>query len=360
MKIRIPALILVFITLALTAPSFVCAKAPSGKKTHKTGPALNATSLVKEMKEAVAYIAMHGKKELNPKSKLEKPFWSGLKAVDQDIKKVEEGLKAKDAGFIKSLNKMGGNLAELDTGWAMLKREAKHKDSKISHGLASLNKAYALMNNNYGPTAGRLKKGGDLTEKEKNQVAHVQAEEKKLLAKLQTIKGKAPAKSMQARMTQDVIRKCERISHETVNDVATYVKLMEDLAKLEDEIYGYNKCIAVWEPTYYAEWKVVEEDIKVVETIYYEENWSEYEDWSATETTITEYGDYYDHDVQLSSEETSEYEEFAEEYNEESAVEDSAEEEAELDEEMEDGGDDAEDFADEGDDDGGDDDGGEE
>lgn len=362
MKFRLKTIAVALLAMALSAPVFVHAKmapkAAGEKKTPKTGAALNAAKLVTDMKQAIAYISKHAKKELNPKSKTEIPFWSGLKGADKQVKLVESGLKAKNADFFKGIEGLGKGVTEMDTAWAILKKEDKHKASHISRGVANLNKAYTLLDQHYGGGAARLKKGGSLTDKEKTQVAEVKKEQTKLLAKLQTLKGKAKPKSIQSRMTADVIRKSERLSKTEVTDVATYVLLMKELAKLENELYAYDKCIATWEPEYYTEWKVIEVELVEVERIYEEENWVEYEVWTDTEVTFEDYGDYYEYDVEVSATETAEYEDYAESYSEEQATIEDADEEAELDEEIDDGGDDEEDMADEGSDDDGDDGGG--
>jgi hypothetical protein len=354
MKIRLKTITVAMLLMALTTPVLIRGKAPAkpdAEKKHKSGPPINADKLVLDMKQAVAFIGMNAKKELNPKSKVEKPFWSGLKKSDQQIKLIESGLKAKNADFIKGINGLGKNLAEMDTAWAILKKQDKHKKSHISKGIANLNKAYALLDKHYGGAAARLKKGGELTDKEKAQVAKAKAEQEKLLAKLLILKGKAKEKSIQSRMTADIIRKVERLSKTEVIDVKTYVLLMQELSELDDIIYGYDQCLLTWEPAYYTEWKTVETDLVVVEEIYSEENWTEYEEWSETEVAFADYGDYYDYDVEVSAEETAEFEEYSESYSEEEATEEVADEEAELDEEMDDGGDEEEDMADEGADD---------
>ena len=303
----------------------------TGKRHHKKGKTPTPASLVKDMRAAVAYIAREGKKDLNIKSKQQRPFWAGLKLVNESLDQMQAGIKAKDAKMLTGLNGVGRGVEMLGTSWGVLR--GSEKDSKVGRGIMALYKSYQFFGSHYGPTVARYKQGGSVRASEKSAFAKSQALRKKLSTSLTKLQAKAPKNSLQARLVADLLRQLLDMARFSADSLDGYCAYTYHWGRFETAFYAYNDCIEVWYPEFYSSWKSTYSDYTLISTIFTANSWSSYSNWDYTADAVESYGDYYESTVSVEKGEASTSESFVESYAEASATEEVAAEVEELEEE---------------------------
>ncbi len=288
---------------------------------NKKGAKPTPASLVHDMQEAIAYIAIEGKKDLNPKSKQERPFWGGLKLASESVDLMESGIKAKDSSMLKGLDGLGRGIGQIGAAWGVLRGGAK--TSKIGRGVLALHAAYETYLTNFGPVVARYKKAGPVSKGEKVSLLKAQGEAKKLRASLTKLQAKAGKSSLEARMVTDLLRLLAELAKISVDNSSHYCQYMHYWERFSVTFYSYNECIEVWYPVFYSNWKTVYTDYSVVSTVFSSGAWSWYESWDYTSESVESYGDYYESTVEVETSELTEEETFVESYEESSATEDS-------------------------------------
>ena len=303
----------------------------TGKRHYKKGKTPTPASLVKDMRAAVAYIAREGKKDLNIKSKQQRPFWAGLKLVNESLDQMQAGIKAKDAKMLTGLNGVGRGVEMLGTSWGVLR--GSEKDSKVGRGIMALYKSYQFFGSHYGPTVARYKQGGSVRASEKSAFAKSQALRKKLSTSLTKLQAKAPKNSLQARLVADLLRQLLDMAQFSADSLDGYCAYTYHWGRFETAFYAYNDCIEVWYPEFYSSWKSTYSDYTLISTIFTANSWSSYSNWDYTADAVESYGDYYESTVSVEKGEASTSESFVESYAEASATEEVAAEVEELEEE---------------------------
>ncbi len=329
-----------------SAPAKPAAKAPAAPKAepkpiskgttgrhNKKGAKPAPTSLVHDMQEAIAYIAIEGKKDLNPKSKEERPFWGGLKLASESVDLMESGIKAKDSSMLKGLDGLGRGIGQVGAAWGVLR--GGEKTSKIGRGVLALHAAYETYLTNFGPVVARYKKAGPVTKGEQASLLKAQGETKKLRASLTKLQSKAAKSSLEARMVADLLRLLAELAKISVDNSSDYCQYMHCWERFSNTYYAYNECIEVWYPEFYSNWKTVYTDYSVVSTVFSSKAWSYYESWDYTSESVESYGDYYESTVEVEASELTEEETFVESYDESSATEEVAAEDSGLEAEYE-------------------------
>jgi len=339
--------VLTFSLIALTAsasipsstaretPAPKAKDAPKGTRHPKQGQNPVPQSIVHDLREAVAYIAIEARKDLNPKSKAERPFWNGLKLASESIDQMEKGIKSKDAGMLKGLDGLGRAVEQIGTAWGVLR--GSERQSKIGRGVIALHAAYETYLTNYGPVVARYKKGGPITAAEKANFGKAQAQSKKLKASLTKLQAKAGKSSLEARMVSDLLRLLARLSEISADNASHYCQYMHYWERFSATYYAYNECIEVWYPEFYTQWKTVYTDYTLVSTVFTSSAWAYYSGWDYTTEAITSYGDYYESLVEVDSSEVTAEESFVESYDESAATEEVATGDSELEQEVETG-----------------------
>jgi len=310
-------------------------KTANGKtaRHNKKGAKPTPASLVHDMQKAIAYIAIEGKKDLNPKSKQERPFWGGLKLASKSVDLMKSGIKAKDSSMLKGLDGLGRGIEQVGAAWGVLRRG--EKTSKIGRGVLALHAAYETYLTNFGPVVARYKKAGPVSKKEQASLLKAQGEAKRLRANLTKLQAKAGKSSLQARMVNDLLRLLAELAKISVDNSSHYCQYMHCWERFSNTYYAYNECIGVWYPGFYSSWKTVYTDYSVVSTVFSSNSWSYYESWDYTSESVESYGDYYESTVEVEDSELTEVETFVESYEESSATEEVAAEDSELEEDYE-------------------------
>lgn len=340
MKALTPILIALSIFPALVTPN-AFAEGIKGQplpEHHKGGKAkkgdpLTAATILSDMRAATAFIAEHAKKDMNPKAKLERPFWSGLKLIIESLNKIEKGLKTRDAAYLAGLDGLSRGTAQVATAWAVLRQN--EQKSVIGRGVIALDKSYRTFITHFGPQVARMKQGGKISDKETAEIAKQKATVAKFKTQLAKMQSKAKEKSVEARLVADLQHQCAKISDLKVANLSALAQFIYFIDQLEASLYAYSDVVEVWYPEFWIEWKGCDSYYTSFHTASWATNVNYYATWDFTAETVTHYGDYYEEMVSESSTEITQASSYLASYEESSATVDVAEEETAVEEEME-------------------------
>jgi hypothetical protein len=322
-----------------------------GKAHNKKGEAPTPVSLVKDMKASVAFI-LKNSTDISPKSKQAVPFYSALKATALGLDQLEKGVKEKSPEMLKGLDTTGMGVTQLATTWSIIR--GAHPKSQVGRGVRSLDAAYEMYLTHYGPSVAALKKGGKkakLTDAELAEITKAGPQMEALIGNLKQAATTAKPKSYQSRMIADLINLAEKILGIQGTDRGTYAKYQYQTSRLRNTLGAYGNINKAYYPEYYASsWGKLTPLVNVLSSIFGGSAWGYYDGWNYYETSIANYGSYYEStsiSTSISITEVSSYEETVESYEEESATEEDTEDEEEIDEELDEEEDDDQSLADE-------------
>jgi len=319
-----------------------------GKATHnKKGAAPTPASLVKDMKASVAFIVKNSK-DISPKSKQSVPYYSALKSTAKGLDLLEKGIADKSPEMLKGLDQTGEGVTQLATTWSII-REA-HPKSQVGRGVKSLNAAYEMYLTHFGPSVAALKKGGKkgkLTDAELAEIQQAGPKMEELIGNLKQAAASAKPKSYQSRMIADLISLATKILGIQGTDRGTYAKYQYQTGRLKNTLGAYGNISRSYYPAYYqSSWGKLTPIVSVLGSIFGGSAWGYYDGWNYYDSSIANYGSYYEStsiSTSISMTEVSSYEESVESYEEESATEVDEEDEEEIEEEQEEDEDDEDD-----------------
>lgn len=311
---------------------------------NKKGAPPTPVSLVKDMKASVAFIAKNSK-DINPKSKQAVPFYSALKSTAKGLDLLEKGIADKSPEMLKGLDATGEGVTQLSTTWAIIR--GAHPKSQVGRGVKSLDAAYEMYLTHYGPSVAVLKKGGKkgkLTDAELAEIQKAGPQMEELIGNLKQAAATAKPKSYQHRMIGDLIALATKILGIQGTDRGTYAKYQYQTGRLRNSLGAYGNITRCYYPDYYqSSWGKLTPVVNVLSAIFGGSAWNNYDGWDYYNSSISNYGEYYETTSISSSIEVSEvssYEESVESYSEETATEEDTEDEEEIDEEQEEDDDD--------------------
>jgi hypothetical protein len=330
--------ILVLFVIALSPLSSLQAKdkekkASAAKAAHKQGAQPTAASLLEDMEKAAVYIAKSGltsKPVMNPKSKAQRPFWSGLSYVCKHIDAMKKSVKTNNVDMVDNLQELGTGITEVTTTWGVLRKA--HPQSGVDAGIGALCDAYELYLHHYGPAVARYKKGGKVTAEEVASVAKAKSELVKLEAEIKTLKAQAKKNSYEQRMVVDLLLLITELRALELSNLKSYCKFIYTWDHFQRIYYGYSDIVEDWYPAFYTHWEVVTTTLETTHKVFVSEE-SYYEGWHYSEVAVKDYGAYYD-DTEILATVTTEEEESVEatieHYNEEDATEVNSEEDEDI------------------------------
>lgn len=315
------------------------AKAKGKPAQNKKGAAPTAASLVKDMKASVAFIAKNSK-DINPKSKQAVPFYAALKSTAKGLDQLEKGIADKSPEMLKGLDTTGEGVTQLSTTWAIIR--GAHPKSQVGRGVKSLDAAYEMYLSHFGPSVAILKKGGKkgkLTDAELAEIQGAGPKMEELIGNLKQAAATAKPKSYQHRMIADLISLATKILGIQGADRGTYAKYQYQTGRLRNSMGAYGNISRSYYPEYYqSSWGKLTPFVNVLTSIFGGSAWGYYDGWNYYESSISNYGSYYEStsiSTSISVTEVSSYEESVESYEEETATEEDTEDEEEIDEEQE-------------------------
>ncbi|MEO8440357.1 MAG: hypothetical protein ABI540_09060, partial [Spartobacteria bacterium] len=271
---------------------------PSGKKA-------TAAELVAAAKKANAAMIKNARadKGLDPNLAKNKPFYTAAKKVTTELDRTDKGLAAKNNDFFDAVSGARSAQEQLKVAWNL----TDSKNKKVAADAVALGNALDLLRQDYSKEAARKKKGGELTAKEKAEFAKIQAHQKELLAKINTLQAKSTKDKALQRGLAKMEKESRRIANAKMN-LADYLAALYLLDDLEGQLYGYDYYI---DPAWRSDWIVVDKYVDYYTPIY-ANVWTDYAyDWDYVTTPVDIYvGDNVYVDDSLSPAEVDAQEDF--------------------------------------------------
>ncbi len=145
----------------------------------------NALDLIGSAQRAVGVVVQAAKNDpvLRSSNAKAKPFWDGMKDLNENLMKAETGLTLKDKTFFGSLASASAGFAQAKIGLAM----SGSNNQPLDKTMDTLSGILDTLNANYSKEAARLRQGGELTDAEKNKLDKLIAQQDALLSKLDKV-----------------------------------------------------------------------------------------------------------------------------------------------------------------------------
>jgi hypothetical protein len=273
---------------ATPAAKPVAGKPAAAKK--DSGKTVSGKELLAEAKKAVAGILKESKAsggKLDPKSKKQAPFFSGLKELQSSLEESETKLKAKDKKLFDSLSKGSTALAKVKTAWPRL----GVANAKVDGYLGKLDNSYSSLRSRYGSEGLRAKQGAALSAKEKANFEKVKTSQADFAKKLAPMQAKAKQKGdkgTDAQLSRLIAQSNKISSAQLTVDAFLTAMLLVDYLQGEWDCYSYYVG-----PEYRAAWVEidvwVESSFTTYDTLY----------WETVDTYAVESWDYWDVEMEL-------------------------------------------------------------
>ena len=288
------------VTLPLQGAPDVKPAPATAKGAAKSGKAPTAASLTADMRKAVTYIAIEAGKDLSPKSKAARPFWSALQATSASLTQLEAGVKAKNPTLmLKGLAGTGRSGTQVINSWTILRRA--HPKSKVSNGVVALSKSFNLFRQNYGPAAARRHKGGKVTAAEAARVKKCAAKLAAMRANLKKVALKAKKNSHQQRLAADQLRLLNQLAKLQTDQLAGYAAFLDQWELLDYALHANANIMKDWYPDCYEAWDDVVSESHDMEDEFQSSESSNYESWDYSSTRIETPQSYYQETAVLES-----------------------------------------------------------
>ena len=165
----------------------------------------NASELIGSAQRAVGMVVRAARDDatLSSDNAKAKPFWDGMKDLNENLAKAETGLTLKDKTFFSSLASASAGFAQAKIGLIM----SGNSSQKIDEAMGTLSAILDTLNQNYSKEAARLKQGGKLTDAEKQQLDRLIAQQDVLLSRLDVVEKKISSNNAEIKKGIKKIRK---------------------------------------------------------------------------------------------------------------------------------------------------------
>lgn len=150
----------------------------------KADPPVTAGQLVQTVDGALAGVAQAAQK-LDPRNPRYAPFWSSLQAMRTRVSRIEGALGGDQ--FFLLVDQGSSDLGELRVAWA----RTGARNDQIAEQLRIASMAYRNLRAQFGREGLRLKQGGALSPAEKQQLARVQASERRFAESARRLRDQA-------------------------------------------------------------------------------------------------------------------------------------------------------------------------
>ena len=128
----------------------------------------------------------------------QRPFWRAVDKMDAALRRVRAGMEARDPSFFTALESGSAALGELRVVWA----RTGVPDAGVSEGLRILSKSYELLRTGYGREAVRHRKGGGLTEAERQRFLRIQQAQRRFADLLRELEEAARRRNDEAMLAE--------------------------------------------------------------------------------------------------------------------------------------------------------------
>lgn len=241
----------------------------------------NAATLLKDAKKSLAYMIKHAKADegLSPKTAKNKPYWQAVQKIARQLDAADKGLKAKDKGFFKAVSEARMAEEAMKVAWPL----TDSKNKEVIDGGRKLGHALALLRTNFSLEAQRVKKGGDLSDKEKAEMAKLKAEQKKQLALINKLMKKHANNKALVAGLKKMRGRCRHALKEPLTP-AGYASLFYTVDIITGEFRSYEFYV---EKEDRAEWTSAEHEYtETTESVETEEESIETADWAEESESI--------------------------------------------------------------------------
>src|SRR3954452_1367660 len=191
-------------------------------------PMTTAGQLVQTVDAALAGAAQAAQKldVLNPRYA---PFWSALQAMRTRVSRIES---AGGDEFFLLVDQGSSDLGELRVAWA----RTGAKNEQIAGQLRIASPAYRSLRSQFGREGGRLQQGGALSEAEKQQLARLQASERRFAERLRRLRAEAQRRrdAATAAELERFRAQAERIA-QAAADLASYLNALIATSEMRGE-----------------------------------------------------------------------------------------------------------------------------
>jgi len=249
---------------------------------------VNARQLMRMVE--TAYEDVHRAAQESDGGLRNKPFWASLDRMGRALEEVGTSLRTRDARFFQDLERGSVALGELKVVWARSGGNAP----EVTRGLRLLSSSYRLLRRTYGGEHVRARRGGGLTDRERQRFERIQAAQRDFAARLESLREKARERRDQAMLAEmdRLIAEAYRIAAVPAN-LDTYLNTLIASDEMRGEWAG-NRYYA--EPADKADWMAADQ---VVEDLYVESqvghvftvDLGKAEDWSFLDETTAAPGE---------------------------------------------------------------------
>lgn len=205
---------------------------------------INAEELVKKTERAVAFIVKSGQstkdKNLQRNNKASKPFWSSVKKLNTSVEKLNKYLFLKDDSFHAALSETVTAKEEVITTYDLLAAE----DVVVKEGIDKASQAIDLLYQNYSIEAKRAKEGAALTDKEREKMETLKAQNMKLQGKLNELETKVGDNKKMIKKLKKIRQKSDEVNRSN-NTAAGFFFAMSAMNMINGWMWG---CHWWWGP----------------------------------------------------------------------------------------------------------------
>lgn len=219
-----------------------------------------------------------------------RPFWASLDRMGKTLEEVGTSLRTRDARFFQDLERGSVALGELKVVWA----RSGGNVPEVDRGLRLLSSSYRLLRRSYGGENLRARRGGGLTERERQRFERIQAAQRAFAARLEVLRQKADERrdrAMRAEMDRLIAEAYRIATAQATLDAYLNTLIASDEMRGE---WAANRSYA--ETADQAEWRAADQ---VVEELYVESqvghvftvDLGKTEDWSFLDETTENYAE---------------------------------------------------------------------
>ncbi|HET9228467.1 MAG TPA: hypothetical protein VFR31_17455 [Thermoanaerobaculia bacterium] len=190
----------------------------------------------------------------------QRPFWRAVDKMDAALRRVNAGMEARDPSFFTALESGSAALGELRVVWV----RTAVPDPGVSEALRILSKSYELLRTGYGREAVRHRKGGGLTEAERQRFLRIQQAQRRFADLLRELEAAARRRHDEAMLAElrRMAEEAERIAAAQLTLDAYLNALM--IGDSQAGEWEGNSQYAV--PADYTEWEEAEVAVEELQT----------------------------------------------------------------------------------------------
>jgi hypothetical protein len=149
-------------------------------------PLVTARQLVATVDGALAGVAQAAQ-GLDPRNPKYAPFWSSLQAMRTRVSRIEGAVGQPGDEFFLLVDQGSSDLGALRVAWA----RTGTRNDRVAGQLRIASTAYRSLRSSFGREGARLKQGGALNEAERQQLARLQASERRFAESLRRLRDQA-------------------------------------------------------------------------------------------------------------------------------------------------------------------------